>query len=85
MDAMALTAGERAELAAKIPSGKYDGSVASRARIVLLWDEGVLRAEIAAIMDTSVVTVGKWIGRYCLVIERTLLVSHRDDPADLYR
>lgn len=61
---MGLTAEQRAELSAKMPSGRYDGSVASRAQIILLWDEGVPRAEIAAMLDTSVVTAGKWIGRY---------------------
>jgi transposase len=61
---MTLTAVQRGELAAKIPPSGYDGSVASRARIILLWDEGVSRAEIAALLDTSVVTVGKWIDRY---------------------
>jgi transposase len=61
---MGLSPEARAELAARIPSGKYDGSVASRARIILLWDEGASRQEIATMMDTSVVTVGKWISRY---------------------
>lgn len=61
---MGLSPEARAELAARIPSGKYDGSVTSRARIILLRDEGASRQEIAAMMDTSVVTVGKWIIRY---------------------
>lgn len=61
---MGLSEEERFELAARIPSGKYDGSLSSCARIILLWDEGANRREIARIMDTSVVTVGKWIDRY---------------------
>lgn len=61
---MRLSEGERAELAARIPSGKYDGSISSRARIILLWDEGASRQEIAECLGTSVVTVAKWIGRY---------------------
>ena len=61
---MTLTAEQRDELAAKVPSGRYDSSVASRARIILLWDEGVSRVEIAALLHTSIVTVGKWIDRY---------------------
>jgi transposase len=61
---MGFSEEERAELAARIPSGKYDGSISSRARIVLLWDEGASRREIAEALDTSVVTVAKWVDRY---------------------
>ncbi len=61
---MALTEAQRAELYAKIPSGGYDGSISSRARIVLLHDERHSVAEIAGMMDTSKVTVYKWIDRY---------------------
>src|SRR6266516_4772237 len=61
---MALTEAQRAELYAKIPSGGYDGSISSRARIVLLHVERHSVAEIAGMMDTSKVTVYKWIDRY---------------------
>src|SRR6266516_633495 len=60
---MALTEAQRAELYAKIPSGGYDGSISSRARIVL-HDERHSVAEIAGMMDTSKVTVYKWVDRY---------------------
>lgn len=61
---MRISREERAELASRVPSGKYDGSVSSRARIILLWDEGANRREIAEEMETSVVTVAKWIDRF---------------------
>jgi transposase len=61
---MGLSVDERAGLEARLPSGKYDRSVSSRARIILLWDNGDSRAEIAEKIGTSVVTVGKWIDRY---------------------
>jgi transposase len=61
---MALSEAQRAELRAKLPPGGYDGSVASRAQIVLWHDEGYPVAEIAAMMGTSKVTVYKWLGRY---------------------
>lgn len=61
---MGLSEHDRAKLAARIPSGKYDGSISSRARLILLWDDGASRREIAEEMDTSVVTVTKWIDRY---------------------
>lgn len=61
---MSLSEEDRAELAARIPSGKYDGSISSRARIILLWDDGASRREIAEELKTSVVTVAKWIDRY---------------------
>ena len=55
---------DRAALEVKVPTGEYDGSVASRALIILLWSDGESRAEIARMLNTSVVTVGKWIVRY---------------------
>jgi|ERR1700677_1308950 len=61
---MRLSREDRAELASKVPSGKYDGSISSRAQIILLWDEGVNQKEIAEEMETSVVTVAKWIDRF---------------------
>jgi transposase len=55
---------QRAELRAKLSPEGYDGSVASRAQIVLWHDEGHPAAEIAATMGTSKVTVYKWLDRY---------------------
>jgi transposase len=59
-----LSESQRAELRAKIPPGGYDGSVASRAQMVLWHDEGHSVPEIAAMMGTSKVTVYKWLERY---------------------
>jgi len=64
MAVMSLSDAERAELQAKLPPGGYDGSVASRAQIVLWSDEGYSVAEIAAMAGTTKVTVYKWLDRY---------------------
>lgn len=61
---MRISEEQRAELQSVLPSGKYDGSVAARARIVLLDDEGYTAAKIAAMLGTSRVTVYKWLDRY---------------------
>ena len=61
---MTLSEAQRAELRAKLPPGGYDGSVASRAQMVLWHDEGHSAPEIAATMGTSKVTVYKWLERY---------------------
>jgi len=61
---MKLSEAQRAELRSKIPPEGYDGSIASRAQIVLLDSEGHPAAEIAAMLGTSKVTVYKWVGRY---------------------
>jgi transposase len=61
---MALSEERRAELQSRIPPEGYDGSVASRAKIVLLRDEGRPAQEIASMMGTSRVTVYKWLSRY---------------------
>lgn len=61
---MALTGQERAELQAIIGTGEYDGSVASRARIVLLFDEGVKKTEIARRLKTTRPTIDKWLAQY---------------------
>ena len=61
---MTLSESQRAELRAKLPPGGYDGSVASRAQMVLWHDEGHSAPEIAAMMGTSKVTVYKWLERY---------------------
>ncbi len=64
MSVMTLSEDQRAELRAKVPPGGYDGSVASRAQIVLWHDEGYSVAEIAASASTTKVTVYKWLDRY---------------------
>ena len=61
---MTLSEAQRAELWAKLPPEGYGGSVASRAQMVLWHDEGHSAPEIAAMMDTSKVTVYKWLERY---------------------
>jgi transposase len=61
---MALSAAERSELQARLRPEGYDGSVASRAQIVLWHDEGHSAPGIAAMMGTSKVTVYKWLQRY---------------------
>jgi transposase len=61
---MALSEAQRTELRARLRPEGYDGSVASRAQIVLLNDDGHSAPEIAAMMGTSKVTVYKWLQRY---------------------
>ena len=61
---MVLSEAQRTELRAKLRPEGYDGSVASRAQIVLLHDDGHSAPEIAAMMGTSKVTVYKWLQRY---------------------
>jgi transposase len=61
---MKLTGQARAELRAAIKSDGYDGSVSSRARIVLLFDGGHSKSEIAKLMRTTRPTVDKWLKRY---------------------
>ena len=62
--AMTLPEAQRAQLRSKLRPEGYDGSVASRAQIVLWHDEGRSVPEIAAMMGTSKVTVYKWLQRY---------------------
>lgn len=64
MIAVTLSEAQRAELQAKLPPGGYDGSVASRAQIVLWHDGGYSVAEIAVMAGTTKVTVYKWLDRY---------------------
>lgn len=61
---MSLSDSERAELRAALPPGGYDGSVSSRAQLVLWDDEGYSVAAIAAMAGASKVTVYKWLDRY---------------------
>jgi transposase len=61
---MTLSGAQRAELKSKAPAEGYDSSVASRAKIVLLHDEGYSAEDIASVIGTSKVTVYRWIDRY---------------------
>ena len=61
---MELSAEDRAELQAAVGSGSYDGSVSARAQMVLWYDEGYRKAEIAAMSGASRPTVDKWLARY---------------------
>lgn len=60
---MGLTVEQREELASMVSVG-YDGSVAARARIVLLWDEQRSAESIARELGTTKPTVYKWVKRY---------------------
>jgi hypothetical protein len=75
---MALSEAQRAELRAKLPPGGYDGSVASRAQMVLWHDEGHSAPEIAATMGTSKVTVYKGLERYAAAWRPWRAGSQRD-------
>lgn len=57
---MALSEQDRTELQAAVGSGSYDGSVSSRAQMVLWYDEGYRKVEIA---EMSRPTVDKWLAR----------------------
>ena len=59
---MELSEQDRAELLAVLKSAGYDGSVSSRAQIVLWYGEG--RRKIATTLQTTRPTVDKWIKRY---------------------
>ena len=61
---MELSEQDRAELVTVIKSDAYDGSVSSRAQIVLWYGEGRRKSEIAAVLKTTRPTVDKWIQRY---------------------
>ncbi len=61
---MELSEQDRVELLAVLKSDEYDGSVSSRAQIVLWYGEGRRKSEIAAMLKTSRPTVDKWIKRY---------------------
>jgi transposase len=61
---MGLSEQSRAELQAALRSDAYDGSVASRAQIVLLYDDGHQKSAIAKMMRTTRPTVDKWLARY---------------------
>jgi transposase len=61
---MGLSERERTELQAALRSDQYDGSISSRAQIVLWWDEGRRKSDIARALGTTRPTVDKWIARY---------------------
>lgn len=61
---MELSAQDRAELHAVVGSGSYDGSVSSRAQMVLWYDEGYRKKDIAAMSGATRPTVDKWLARY---------------------
>ena len=61
---MELSEQDRTELQAVVGSGSYDGSVSSRAQMVLWYDQGYRKVEIAAMSGASRPTVDKWLARY---------------------
>jgi transposase len=61
---MSLSEQQRAELLSCISTGEYDGSVESRAKVVLWYDEGHNKAEIARMAGTTPPTVDKWLKRH---------------------
>lgn len=61
---MELSEQDRTELLAVLKSDVYDGSVSSRAQIVLWYGEGRRKSEIAVVLKTTRPTVDKWIQRY---------------------
>jgi len=61
---MEISGQQRDELQALLKSNEYDGSVSSRAQIVLWHAEGCPKTEIAAALKTTRPTVDKWIKRY---------------------
>lgn len=61
---MDLSDQDRAELQSVIKSAMYDGSVSSRAQIVLWYAEGYRKTEIVAMSGATRPTVDKWLNRY---------------------
>jgi transposase len=61
---MDLSAQERSSLESVIHEGKYDGSFAARAQIVLWRADGHSVADIARISGATRPTVYKWLNRY---------------------
>lgn len=54
----------RTELQSVIKSALYDGSVSSRAQIVLWYAEGYRKTEIVAMSGATRPAVDKWLNRY---------------------
>jgi transposase len=63
---MSLTEEDLAQLQAAVKADGYDGSISSRARIVLLFNDKIPKVEIARIMKTTRPTVDKWLSRYAV-------------------
>lgn len=61
---MEFSAQDRTVLQVVVGSGSYDGSVSSRAQMVLWYDEGYRKVEIAMMSGASRPTVDKWLARY---------------------
>lgn|SRR5215211_448948 len=61
---MGLSEEERSSLQSLAHSGRYDGSVAARAQMVLWEADGHSVAQIAAMAGATRPTVYKWLGRY---------------------
>ena len=61
---MNLSERDRVELQAVLRSDSYDGSVSSRARIVLMYADGQRKSDIARLLRTTRPTVDKWLDRY---------------------
>ncbi len=61
---MTLSERDRAELRAVVGSESYDGSVSAREQMVLWYDEGYRKVEIAKMSGASRPTVDKWLTRY---------------------
>ncbi|MCA1673294.1 MAG: helix-turn-helix domain-containing protein, partial [Actinobacteria bacterium] len=61
---MNLSEQGRADLHAALRPEVYDGSVSWRAQMVLWYDEGYRKGEIATMSGTSRPTVDKWLKRY---------------------
>jgi transposase len=61
---VSLSSDQRVALESFIGLGEYDGSVACRARMVLLRDDGYPPVEIARLVGVSKPTVYLWLSRY---------------------
>jgi transposase len=61
---VSLSSDQRVALESFIGLGEYDGSVACRARMVLLRDDGYSPVEIARLAGVSKPTVYLWLSRY---------------------
>jgi len=61
---MNLSERDRAELQTVLGSDLYNGSVSSRARIVLMHADGHRKSDIARLLRTTRPTVDKWLDRY---------------------
>jgi transposase len=61
---MNISERDRIELQSMLESQVYDGSVSARAQMVLWYDEGYRKVEIAAMSGASRPTVDKWLKRY---------------------